>query len=61
LTGGDLPPLHLDTKDAGGSRLQSQIWDPEVEAWLSQIDVQPGWQCVDLGCGVMGILEPLSR
>jgi hypothetical protein len=61
LTAQELPSLHLDARDPGRSRLQSQIWDPEVESWLDQIDVQPGWQCVDLGCGAMGILEPLSR
>ena len=61
MTAQDLPALHLDARDPGRSRLQSQIWDPEVESWLDQIDVQPGWQCVDLGCGAMGILEPLSR
>jgi hypothetical protein len=61
LTPGELPTLHLDSRDPGRSRLQSQIWDPEVESWLDQIDVQPGWQSVDLGCGAMGILEPLSR
>lgn len=60
MTPGEVPALHLDSRDPGWSRLQSQIWDPEVEIWLSQIDVQPGWQCVDLGCGAMGILEPLS-
>ena len=61
MTSGELPSLYLDSRDPGWSRLQAQIWDPEVETWLDQIDVQPGWQCVDLGCGAMGILEPLSR
>lgn len=61
MTSLEVPGLHLDARDPGRSRLQSQIWDPEVESWLDQIDVQPGWQCVDLGCGAMGILEPLSR
>lgn len=56
-----MAPLHLDSGNPDRSRLQTRIWDPEVETWLNQIDVQPGWQCVDLGCGVMGILEPLSR
>ena len=60
MTPGEVPPLHLDLRDPGWSRLQSRIWDPEVGIWLSQIDVQQGWQCVDLGCGAMGILEPLS-
>jgi SAM-dependent methyltransferase len=61
LIPGENASLHLDSGNPAWSRLQAQIWDPEVEAWLSQIDVQPGWQCVDLGCGAMGILEPLSR
>jgi SAM-dependent methyltransferase len=42
-------------------RIQAEAWEPEVEIWLDQIGVQPGWRCVDLGCGPMGILEPLSR
>lgn len=61
MTPGKQASLHLDCGNPGWSRLQAQVWDPEVETWLSQIDVQPGWQCVDLGCGAMGILEPLSR
>lgn len=58
---GEPRPLHLDSGDPDESRVQALIWDPELEAWLHQIDVQHGWQCVDLGCGSMGILEPLSR
>lgn len=42
-------------------RIQAEAWEPEVEVWLDQIGVQPGWRCVDLGCGPMGILTPLSR
>jgi SAM-dependent methyltransferase len=42
-------------------RIQAEAWEPEVEIWLDQIGVQPGWRCVDLGCGPMGILAPLSR
>jgi SAM-dependent methyltransferase len=61
LIPGESASLHLDSGNPAWSRLQAQIWDPEVEAWLSQIDVQAGWQCLDLGCGAMGILEPLSR
>lgn len=61
MTPGEQASLHLDAGDPGWSRLQAQVWDPEVETWLNQIDVQSGWQCVDLGCGAMGILEPLSR
>lgn len=44
-------------------RLQSwsRIWQPETEAMLDQIKVQPGWRTVDLACGPQGILGSLSR
>lgn len=44
-------------------RLQSwaRSWEPESEAMLDRIQVQPGWQVVDLACGPMGIIGPLSR
>jgi SAM-dependent methyltransferase len=59
-----------DTNDyllAGGSaelerlRLQARVWEPEAEIMLDRIAIQPGWNCIDLGCGSMGILGPLSR
>jgi SAM-dependent methyltransferase len=28
---------------------------------LDRIGIRPGWTCLDLGCGAMGILGPLSR
>ncbi len=28
---------------------------------LDRIGVEPGWSCLDVGCGAMGILEPLSE
>jgi SAM-dependent methyltransferase len=52
---------------AGGSaelerlRLQARVWEPDAEIMLDRIGVQTGWNCVDLGCGAMGILGPLSR
>lgn len=42
-------------------RLQARVWEPEAEAMLDRIGLQSGWNCVDLGCGAMGILGPLSR
>lgn len=42
-------------------RLQARVWEPEAEAMLDRIGVAKGWRCVDLGCGAMGILGPLSR
>ncbi len=52
---------------AGGSaelerlRLQARVWEPEAEIMLDRIGVEPGWNCIDLGCGAMGLLGPLSR
>lgn len=44
-------------------RLQSwaQSWEPETEAMLDRIQVKAGWHCLDLACGPMGIIGPLSR
>jgi trans-aconitate methyltransferase len=42
-------------------RLQARVREPEAEAILDQIGIQTGWSCIDLGCGAMGILDPLSR
>lgn len=44
-------------------RLQSwaRSWEPETEAMLDRIQVQPGWHAIDLACGPTGIIGPLSR
>ena len=42
-------------------RLQAKVWEPAAEAMLDQIGIKAGWSCVDLGCGALGILGPLSR
>jgi len=42
-------------------RVQARIWEQDVELLLDRIGVRPGWRCLDLGCGAIGILEPLSR
>lgn len=42
-------------------RLQARVWEPEAEAMLDRIGLRPGWACIDLGCGAMGILGPFSR
>lgn len=44
-------------------RLQSwaRSWEPESEAMLDRIQVQPGWHAIDLACGPLGIIGPLSR
>ena len=40
--------------------LQATVWEPAAEQMIGEIGVEPGWRCVDLGCGVRGILEPLA-
>ena len=42
-------------------RLQARVWEPEAEAMLDRIGVSVGAACLDLGCGGMGILGPLSK
>lgn len=42
-------------------QLQARLWEPKTEALLDEIGIQPGWRCLDVGCGAMGILGPLSR
>lgn len=42
-------------------QLQARAWEPEAEAMFERLDVRPGWSCLDLGCGAMGVLAPLSR
>lgn len=41
-------------------QLQARAWESEGEALLERVGVRPGWSCVDLGCGAMGLLGPLS-
>jgi trans-aconitate methyltransferase len=41
--------------------LQAEGWDFHAEGLLEGIPVEPGWTCLDLGCGPAGILVLLSR
>jgi ubiquinone/menaquinone biosynthesis C-methylase UbiE len=40
---------------------QAVCWERESEILFDEIKIIPGWKCVDMGCGPIGILEPLSR
>ena len=42
-------------------QLQARVLESDAEAMLDQIGLHAGWHCLDLGCGAMGILGPLSR
>jgi ubiquinone/menaquinone biosynthesis C-methylase UbiE len=40
---------------------QALCWEPDAEILFDKIGIQPGWKCIDLGCGPLGVLSPLSR
>jgi SAM-dependent methyltransferase len=42
-------------------RLQAQVWEPAATEFLATLNINPGSRVLDLGCGAMGILGPLSR
>ena len=42
-------------------QLQAKVWEAESQRLLDRIGLQPGWSCLDLGCGAMGILGALSH
>jgi SAM-dependent methyltransferase len=42
-------------------RLQAQVWEDDAAALFDHIPVKPGWECIDVGCGTMGVLRPLSE
>lgn len=42
-------------------RIQARVWEPDVQTLLELVGVKPGSTCLDMGCGAMGILGPLSR
>ena len=53
--------LASDNPELERLRSQARLWEPEAEIMLDRIGVSPGWHCLDLGCGAMGILGPLSQ
>jgi ubiquinone/menaquinone biosynthesis C-methylase UbiE len=40
---------------------QALCWEPDAEILFDKIGIQPGWKCIDLGCGPLGVLGPLSQ
>jgi ubiquinone/menaquinone biosynthesis C-methylase UbiE len=56
------PALSEDVK-AEVKRLTEQAlcWEPDTEILFDKIGIQPGWKCIDLGCGPLGVLGPLSQ
>ena len=42
-------------------RLQAQVSEPAASEFLATLNIRPGSSVLDLGCGAMGVLGPLSR
>jgi SAM-dependent methyltransferase len=47
--------------EAERQQVQALVWEEETGRMLDAIGIEKGWSCLDLGCGAMGILGPLSR
>lgn len=41
-------------------QLLARVWERSAREMLEEIGIQAGWHCVDLGCGALGIVGPLS-
>ena len=41
--------------------IQADAVAPETRMMLDRIGVQPGWTCLDIGCGPRGITDLLSE
>ncbi len=42
-------------------RLQAQVWEPAATEFLATLNISAGSRVLDLGCGAMGVLRPLSH
>jgi SAM-dependent methyltransferase len=54
-------PLIENQLESQRLALQARAWQPAAELLFDEIRVRPGWRCIDVGCGPVGVLEPLSR
>jgi tRNA A58 N-methylase Trm61 len=53
--------LSSDTAEMQRLRLQAQVWKPAATEFLVTLNIASGSRVLDLGCGAMGVLEPLSQ
>jgi hypothetical protein len=42
-------------------QVQARVWEPAGRAILQQLDSHGGRRALDVGCGAMGLLRPLSE
>jgi ubiquinone/menaquinone biosynthesis C-methylase UbiE len=42
-------------------RLQADVWQPAADEFFAVLHLQRGARAIDLCCGAVGVLEPLSR
>ncbi len=47
--------------EAARLTLQAQVWEPAAERLFDAVGVRLGWDCLDAGCGAMGVLPVLAR
>lgn len=48
-------------EELGRLQVQAQVWESDAKVMVERIGLGPGSACVDMGCGGMGILGPMSR
>ena len=48
-------------EELGRLQVQAHVWEPDAGMMLDRIGVSRGWNCVDMGCGGMGILGPMAH
>jgi SAM-dependent methyltransferase len=54
-------PLGGTQTELGRLLTQAKAYEPQANWLLDQIEVQPGWRAIDIGCGPIGILNLLSQ
>ena len=57
INNGILPNVETEVEHL---RQRAQAWEAETGFLLDRIGVGPGWRCIDLACGPLGILGALS-
>ncbi|MDX1486694.1 MAG: methyltransferase domain-containing protein [Acidiferrobacterales bacterium] len=58
---GEYPIDTVASSEVERLRLQHDAWSADANWLLDQIDIKPGWRCLDLGCGPRGLTEMLSE